>query len=252
MKSPISLALFTTTKGHFDFTTIYKSTINDLFYQVGENFFADKVVHIKREENDELVYQEMVNFFKLFNFKILTSFGKWKHYDQSHYIEHGKDIATLLSDSNVQQNQFIFWLEDDFLLRSKGDLLSDIHLGINILKSEPNILNIRWLKNEADMELLQINKENFNENLCYFTHNDVFSFNPSIIRSRDAWFLAKYFRFVYPNNLHVHIERFATEVLKSISMRNNNIFSAFKLDCAKAVHIGEKTYFQGIEKTIKF
>jgi hypothetical protein len=252
MESPISLALFTTTKGHFGKTNIYKSTINDLFFQVGVDFFASKVVHIKREEGDEEVFDEMFKFFNLFGFKILSTFGKWKHYDLSHYIEHGKDIITLLSDEDIQKNQFVLWLEDDFLFRSKNELLADLNLAVNILKEDANILNVRWLKNEEDMKLLQINENSLNSDKCYFTHNDVFSFNPSIIRSRDAWYLARMFERFYFQNTHIHIERAATEFLKPIASRKTNIFSAFYLNCARAVHIGEKSYYDGVEKDIKF
>lgn len=250
MRSPITLAVFATTKGHFDHRNIYKSTINDLFNQVGRNFFADNVVHIKREAGDETIFSEMSEFFSSHGFNILVSHGSWKHYDQSHYIEHAKDVITLMSNQLVQRNQYVFWLEDDFLLRTvNDDLLAAFKKSVSLLESNPNILNVRFLKNQADTELLQDYR---NETYEIFSHNDVFSFNPSLLRSRDAWLLAKGFKTYYFNNTHIHIERFATEVLKSIPFETKGIFSSFQLDYAKAVHIGEKWWTPEVEKTIKF
>lgn len=250
MRSPITLAVFATTKGHFDLKNIYKSTINDLFNQVGRNFFADSVVHIKREAGDDSTFAEMNEFFSSYGFTILVSHGSWKHYDQSHYIEHGKDIVTLMSDQLVQKNQYVFWLEDDFLIRTAdNDVLAAFKKALSLLENNKNILNVRFLKNEADTQLLQFYK---NETQNIFSHNDVFSFNPSLLRSRDAWLLAKGFKYYYFNNSHIHIERFATEVLKTIPDVKEGIFSSFKLDYAKAVHIGEKWWTPDVQKTIKF
>lgn len=254
MKSPISLALFTTTKGHFDFTNIYKSTINDLFYQVGQDLFADRIVHIKRGEGeDNHVYEEMVRFFKLFDFKILTTVGKWKHYDQSHYNEHVRDIITLMSDATVQKNKYVLWLEDDFLLRTKDDnVLGAFKDASDVLDSDPNILSVRFLKNLVDTDEMQMQRlqyeRQFNDKI--FLHNDVYTFDPNLIRSRDAWTIARGFeRF----GLRMHIERQATEMLRqNVPSRKTAIFSAFNLNYAKAFHIGDETFFEGKEKTIKF
>lgn len=250
MRSPITLAIFATTKGHFDHRNIYKSTVNDLFNQVGRNFFADNVVHIKRESGDDVTFNEMSEFFSSFGFTILTTFGSWKHYDQSHYVEHAKDIITLMSHPLVQKNKYVFWLEDDFLLRTNDDnLLSAFKTATDTLENDPDILNVRFLKNVADTELLQFHQK-LNDKV--FLHNDVYSFNPNLIRSRDTWLLSRIFSRQYFRNLHIHIERFATEVLKQIPSRTEGTFSAFDLNYAKACHIGEAWYKSGVEKDIKF
>lgn len=252
MAAPISLAVFTTTKGHFDFTNIYKTAISDLLLQTGPHFFAEKVVHIKTEVGHDTVKGEMVDFFRGQGFKVLMTEGQWKHYSQSHYIEHAKDIVTLMSDPTVQRNPYVFWLEDDFLLRTvDGDLLRAFQSAQKLLESDPNILNVRFLKNKADTELLQAsNLKDITGNI--FFHNDVYSFNPNLVRSRDVWLMARLFERHFFNNLHVHIERAATEFLKNLPSRGESIFSAFELGYAKAVHIGEKTFYPGMNKDVKF
>lgn len=250
MKAPIALALFASTKGHHGHRHIYKTTINDLFAQLGHDFFESKVVHIKREQGDEGIFIEMSSYFSSHNFTVITTFGAWKHYDQSHYIEHAKDIITLMSSKEIQKSKYVFWLEDDFLLRShNSSLLKKFKMACDFLDSNPNILNVRFLKNENDESLLMKDSD-FGE---IYNHKDVYSFNPNLIRSRDAWILARLFERNYFHNLNIHIERFATESLRAISDTKNpsGIFSCFKLDFAQVIHIGEPNYYFGIEKQYK-
>lgn len=249
MKAPIALAVFSSTKGHHGHH-VYKTTIDDLKKQGVLDIFESKTVHIKRELGDEDVFHNMEKFFLNNNFTVLTTFGKWKHYDQSHYIEHAKDIVTLLSNKNIQKSKYTFWLEDDFLLRShNSDLLLKFKKAIDFLDENPNVFNVRFLKNIND-ETLLIKDIEYGE---IYTHKDVYSFNPNLIRSRDLWMLARLFERNYFSNTSIHIERFATESLRLLSDLNNpnGIFSCFSLDVAQAIHIGEKDYYDGIEKKYK-
>ncbi len=245
MPLPITLAMFATTKGHYDHKHIYKSTIDDLSKQLNGLYgtFESCIVHIKRETGDDEVFDEMYNYFMEKGFHVAVTFGNWKHYDMSHYLEHARDINTLMTTQVVQKNQFVFWLEDDFLIRTKGNLYNYFEKAVQILQSRPNTLNVRFLK-DANDELALGKEKDLGD---AYTHKDVFSFNPCVCRSRDVGYLAKVFDTHYKNNTHIHIERFATEAIKGLS---NVIdpFCCFKLEEAKAVHIGVQEYSEEFVK----
>lgn len=224
----ITLALFTSTKGHYGHKDIYKTTINSLLKQAN---FSQKIVHIKRENDDDLIYNEMLNFFTLCDFTVISTFGEWKHNDVSHFVEHAKDIVTLMSHPVVQSSKYVFWLEDDFIFKSSVSMNSLIKEATNLLDQYPSKLSVRFLRDGIDLASLfpTITTGNF------FAHKDVFSFNPTILRSRDAWILAlNFLRAFHPS---IHIERFATESLRPLS-NDADPFVCFNIDYAKCVHIG--------------
>lgn len=231
----ITLALFTTTKGHYDHKEIYKTTISSLLKKT--SVFTDKIVHIKREKDDELVYHEMVKFFVDLNFDIIETFGEWKHNDVSHFVEHAKDIVTLMRHKTVQKNKYVFWLEDDFIFESGDPLDKIFKYIIQILDENPNKLNVRFLRDGIDIPTLYPTLSY--DNNKYFAHKDVFSFNPTVLRSRDAWILS--IHFIRAFNPQIHIERFATESLRPLSA-DIDPFLSLHTEFAKCIHIGTEDF----------
>ncbi len=121
--------------------------------------------------------------------------------------------------------------------KGPGPLAEKFGQIIHNLESNLSILSARILKSRQDGEVLKSNHMIG----CLCPHADVFSFNPGILRSRDAYYMAKVFNVHYKNNLGVHIERFATEALRQLSP-SPNPFSHVQYDWLSCLHIGEPNF----------
>lgn len=237
MSLPITLAMFTSCKGHFDKDT-YKYTVEDLFKRVDSSIFAAKVVHIKWQENESDKLTQMQEWFTSKGFIVIHSKGEWKHFDKSHYNEHSKDICTLMQSDVVQSQPFVFWMEDDIVFRGES-LNKALRDSIGWLIDKPYSMNVRVL--DLENIIPSLGKESLvHTEDGIFSHRDCFSFRANVMRSRDVWALGSFFRHQFPH-LNVHIERYATEVLRAIS-GNPVPFACFHLGHLKHIHIGSKDF----------
>lgn len=239
MKLPITLAIFTSCRGHFDKDT-YEYTINDLFSKIDPNVFSEKVVHIKwRPEEGEKI-KNMTLFFQLNGFTVLETMGEWKHNDNSHYVQHSKDIVTLMQSKEVHSQPFVFWMEDDVIYKT-DDLVTRILEAIDFLNNYRQCMTVRILDLEDIIPSMKPFPVSIHTTIT--PHEDCFSFRSNIMRSRDAWSLGSFFKTEFPKLQGVHIERYATEVLRVLS-GNLTPFSFFKLDKLRHIHIGSKEFDQ--------
>ena len=237
MKIPLTIALFSTTKGHYGKTTLYQDTVNRLNSLIPLNLFSRRVVHIKREvgPDHDFIYNEMVLFFTKFNFTILETFGAWKHYDGSHYNEHAKDIYTLMSNKVTQSSEYILWIEDDILINC-NNFEQAIFDSISILKSDPTIMNV-GIRDILDEKL--VNEKDLTKNIKTFGDSLNFSFRCSIFRARDVFALASFYKNAFRFGQSPHIEAFAAQILSYLSCRVDCL-AIFNKEFCSHQHIGVK------------
>lgn len=212
MKLPLSLAFFTTTKGHYDRKDIYKRTINELFEKLGGDCFSSKVAHIKVSDNDHSAAEEMAAFFSEKGINTVVTDGEWKHYDKSHYLEHSKDICKLLSSDGVQSQPFTFWLEDDFVFKmGEGNLIDYFRQAIGYLSANSDLVSFRFLRHLTDIE--RISATATNEKHILISPKE-FSFNPNFCRSRDLYWASRFMEREFPKS-NTHIETFFRMIMQS-------------------------------------
>lgn len=238
MKIPVTIALFTTTKGHFDKTTFYQDTISQLNKLIPLNLFTGRVVHIKREigEIHDKVYEEMLSFFTGLDFKILSTYGSWKHYDGSHYDEHAKDICTLMSSKEAQSSSYVLWIEDDVLVECV-DFQKALSVATSFLEENPSIMNFA-IRDILDNGLLQ-NERQVSDLVRVFGDGANFSFRCSLFRARDVFALSAFYKNSFKFGKSPHIEAFAAQILSFLSC-NNQCLAFFNRDFCSHKHIGIK------------
>lgn len=138
---PLTLCLYTSTKGHYGVFNRYQQTVTDLFNQVPASTFSMPMVHIKVSETPkpgEPSFKEMNQW--LWERKVIptATFADWSH-GESHQREYLKDMTKLTRDAG----EFVLHLEDDFLLRAhQNDLIHYLCRAIVIL-TDPDIVQVR-------------------------------------------------------------------------------------------------------------
>lgn len=186
--SKLNLALFTTTKGHFGRTDIYKRTVRSLKSKVDFNCFSGRFVHIKKSKKDNV--GEMMDWLNSEGFHCLVSEGDWSHANLSHQHEYLKDIFTVFHNSDVNLCPYTLWLEDDFVfVDGLMSVQSALGYGVDFLKRNPETLAFRFVR-EGDADIKQRTQaQQINPRL--FGQRREFSFNPVIVRTRDAMLTMK-------------------------------------------------------------
>lgn len=180
MTFPISLLFASTTKGHFGRQDIYEKALEDWKKQGFLDLFRFKRGHIKDgEEQSSMVMR--VDMEHLFGFdEVLITEGSFKHFDPSHPIGQLQDLGKLLENINTP---YIFFLEDDFLVRPlKSSFEDHIESALTLLNTNPNVSQVRIPRESDSMERY---KTIHNVHNGWQTQNDIFSFNPYIARTTD-------------------------------------------------------------------
>jgi len=241
MSLPITLAMFTSTKGHYDKDT-YPTTVKYLETIKHPPFFRKMVAHIKYEGTKDAYKRVAMNgFFRQHSFDVIENEGQWKHNDNSHYVEHSKDICRLMQSSQVQSNPYVFWIEDDVILKAPEGfehVKARIVQAMDYLDKHPEKMCVRVLDREDILPSLLISDKGDD---LIFPHLDCFSFRANVMRSRDAWTLGSFFKNNFPTVQGIHIERYATEVLRAIS-GDGVPFACFHLDKLRHIHIGSQEF----------
>src|SRR4051812_25588300 len=108
---PISLGLFTSTKGHFGRKRDWRITLDHWHKQVPLELF-NLVAHIKVSENEEALGTEMQYDLEQRGFNVLATHGNWKR-GLSHGASYLGDQVTMSKKPLVYQRPYFLMLEDD-------------------------------------------------------------------------------------------------------------------------------------------
>lgn len=241
IKIPISLCLFTSTKGHFGIKTRYKETVRALSTLIPLSDFANLVAHIKISPGERDIAAEMSVYLQEMGFQVYTTLGEWSHGSQSHQSEYIADMMRVYNLSSVQQTPFILAMEDDWIVRCYEKTMHDyIHKAIEQLTLNPDLIQIRFPRftNEKDRINGLKQKHGIEATASevfdgLFLHSD-FSANPSIFRSRDI----RTALVLLPRlGLPIHAEHGLSIALKVLS-RSQTPFACFDPTTIRIGHIG--------------
>lgn len=241
VKVPISLCLFTSTKGHFGIKIRYQETIQSLSANIPLSYFANKVAHIKVSPGEEAIAVEMTQKLEGYGFKVYSTTAIWSHGQNSHQIEYLSDMLKIYSLPELQKTKYVFALEDDWLLKS-DNFIKDVDFTISLFEQNPDLLQVRIPRYSNEFDRINglytkhgiqgVAKKASDK---HFWHND-FSMNPSLFRLRD---LRNALVLLHrAPNLPMHVEHGLGAALKFLSMANTP-FAA--LTTARIAHIGTPT-----------
>lgn len=185
---PITLALFTSTRGHFGRDT-YQTTVNDWLRQVPATDWSELRANIKWEPGQEAKRDEMKMWLVSRGFVVTTPCMAWKHHDDSHQEGYLRDIALVTSEITTP---YYLHLEDDMLLRADRPIERYLADAVAKLEQFPSTLQIRFARwaNEAERIAGLKAKHGIDAKLEVqpngdLSHND-WSNNPFIARTRDV------------------------------------------------------------------
>lgn len=207
----ISLAVFTTTKGHYGRTGIYQNTIDSLQSHMSLTYFLKKVANIKTSSGHEAIESDMVKYFTDNAFDVLINKQEWKR-ETSGQVGYLNDIYNVYNSEHIKNQQYILHLEDDWLFHVREkNLFHHVLSAISILHANSNILQVRFPRFSDEKErIIEFEKEkNFGKIVKDFDSGKLltndFSINPAVYRVRDM-INALGFLYRTQDQLEVHVE----------------------------------------------
>ncbi len=246
-KIPITLAFFTSTKGHFDIKDRYKETLSKLDALIPLHNFGQLIAHIKGDDK-EPENKEIEEVLLSYGFEIHKSVAPWKHEDLSCHSEYLKDITKI---SRLVTQPYFFHMEDDWLFSIENkDFFYYLKRGIDILQN-PDYVSVRIVRHKNEIERIGgmmakhgINSKVILNNEEFFTHSDLHSFNPNLMRSRDVFLACNYIE-RQKSHFSANCEIAFTQILKTFS-NAVDCEVCFQPELIRALHVGTKRFEEDI------
>lgn len=231
IKLPISVCLFTTTKGHYGCTTLYQDTLNHLNRQIPLSQFGALVAHIKVSIGGESIGDSIESDLKGRGFLVLKTTGDWKR-GESHQQEYLRDMNTIARNQTVQSQPYMLLLEDDSSFAChKTDLLDCLSRMIGVLENDMNVTSSRFLRSN---DLFTTPMTGTEKDYFWAAH---FNFQPAILRSRDFFLANKVLQNSWNEASKLHCETAMGLALNQLSYTDRNHMVWFP-EYAEAYHIG--------------
>lgn len=239
---PLNLLIFTTTRGHFGFQDVYRTSIDFMEKKLGSlDVFSNKVAHIKVRQNDTEKNRlpELVSYFESKNITPIVTYGDWDR-GMSHQNEYLKDINKSVNLKQIQTAPFTLWFEDDSPIEGE-DVLKSFNDAMSILNQNQDVLNVRFIR-EGLKEGEHFS--NVNESIV---SSKTFDFQPNISRSRDLLMASnlimrnwEYFKNIQCEMaFRIAMENFSFSDYKFLGFNPSKYFS---------YHIGTPEYPKFLEK----
>jgi hypothetical protein len=196
MKIPINIVVFDTSHGHWSRTDIHEACIQNLNSKIPLSNFARLYCHIKVRPGEDEHAAHMKEWYQSRGFKVVLTKGDFQHFQVSHQRGYCQDIITAFGDPYVNA-PYTLWLESDWKWDDKGNgLLRYFYEAISLLEYDKDILSVRFprflnevarlnnLKKRHNMDVQCVKHSDFDR---IFVHNDNFSANPNLCRTRDLY-----------------------------------------------------------------
>lgn len=234
---PVSLLFFTSTKGHWGFRDIYKTTLALLDRQIPLVQFNVKVAHIKVTPGEEIAAHAMTGYLESIGFKVLTTSAEWSH-NTSHGNQYLRDIITMSRESSIYSNPHVWWWEDDWHLDCHQDRLDTVLSRMTrFVDSSPDHLSTRFILRSAyEGGVANLGEADADSFFSPFT-----DFQPAIWRSRDFYLAAKTIEDNWDKVQGIHIEQLWRMVTDPLS-RSQYKHKVWLPNYAEPIHLGCPEY----------
>lgn len=241
----LSFIFYSSCRGHFGFKNSYKFTIENFFKEVTMFKRFKKSCHIKYSKEEILELDKIENWLAEKDFFVVKTEGEWKHNDSlnSHAKEYYKDQLKMFTKEigEIPEKEFSLFCEDDYLIHSDKNLSFYLKEGVDFLQKNPQALCVRINSepNKKTEGATKINEFIYRQDEDYTPYGSTFTFQPTIVRTRDWWHSLR----IINNNLHlldsVHCEILSGQVFKQFS-DDESPFYFFDPEVLWCEHIGEK------------
>lgn len=240
---PLTLCLYTSTKGHYGVFDRYQQTITSLFNQVPSTVWAGRFAHIKDSQTKkagEPASSDMGQWLSDRNIFPVTRVADWAH-GENHQSEYLTDMTGL---TQFVTTPYLFHLEDDWVFRAyQHDLVYYLAKAVSLLEANPHITQVRiprWFNERQRIEGLKAKhnidaKTRDGEDSSYFLSND-WSNNPFVVRTRDMQ-LALLLMERNPQSFPLHSEHGLGRAMRYLS-RSETPLAVFDTAHVRCGHIG--------------
>lgn len=244
-KIPLTICLFTSTKGHFERKDIYLNTAKSLDSQIPLYYFENLVANIKYSKGEENQLEYMANNLEKLGFKVLCSNGDWSHQNQTHQNGYLLDIYNIYKSEEVLKSKYVWHLEDDWeVYCHERDIQHWINESLKLMDENPYLTQIRFARFANEFDRINKLKEKHGLNAFAikegnsggFFQND-FSLNPSIFRPRDI-FSAVNLVLKNPQVFEQHVEHGIGAAIKYLYDLDPLPFYCFDPEKIKVMHMG--------------
>lgn len=143
---PITFCLFTSSKGHFGFKDIYRTTLDHWDRQIPLSTFGQRVAHLKVTPGDEAIAEQMVVDLTDRGFNVLQTTASWTR-GLSHGANYLGDMVKVSKAPIVYTQPYFLLVEDDTPLVAAGASLEDILLrGCQLLAENHELVSVRTIR----------------------------------------------------------------------------------------------------------
>jgi len=242
-KLPISLTLYTTTKGHFGCKTNYQHTVKSLSNQISIKEFGSATAHIKISEGEMEGGLEMSEFLSKAGLNILSTEKNWNREGNNHAEGYFQDMMVMMNSESVHKNEFILFLEDDWIINTdKLDFwLSE---GVKCLKKNKDILCVR-INDEINKDVSRatsINKYIYTQDSDYTIYGPTLTFQPTLMRTRDWYAAVRHINKDWEKVKNQHCELISGYYMHSLFSNSPTPFAFFDPEKINATHIGTEKF----------
>lgn len=243
---PISLALFTSTKGHFSRVSDFRVTLDHWDKQIPLSRF-NLIAHIKVSPGQEALGDQMRDELVARGFHVIQTKGAWAR-GLSHGAAYLGDMVTVSKCVKVYERPYFLLLEDDSPVISHKLSLEDLLLqSCQFLEKDHELISVRLIR-RGDYEggVPEVIKPP-RDNRFFFSPNT--DFQPTILRSLHYYLLCMQLEQNPQLCEQVHCERLWRLILDNFS-RSPYRYMVYRPDFAETVHIGvsQEDYSAAITK----
>lgn len=239
IKIPVTFALLTTTKGHFEIKNRYQQTVESFNSALPLTEYYECLAHIKMSSGDSEQCSEMTRYLKSKGFAVQTTEGNWSHNTASHQINYLEDLMRILISVKTP---YVMIVEDDWTIKvSEGQFIDYLNIACQLFETDTNLMQVRIPRWTNELERIRglmqkhgLNRWAFEVDRYHFRHDD-YSANPSIYRTRD---LRAAINLTLRTNLDKHVEHGVGVALKFLSNIDTGQFACFNPNLVRIGHLG--------------
>lgn len=242
-KIPISLTIYSTTKGHYGNDTL-ETTIKHLNKKFLIEEFGCAYCHLKVSTGHEEKSLKITKDNKKYGIKTISTIKDWNRQDNNMAEAYFLDMYRLMSENDIHSNPYVFFLEDDWLINTDFDLNFYFSEAIKLLKKDSTMLAVR-INNEEHSDTsksVKINNTFFLQGKNYTQYGPTLTFQPTIMRTRDWYATVRFINknwYVFKDQ---HCELVSGNVMRYLFADNPTPFAFFNPDKVNCKHIGTKDF----------
>ena len=245
-KLPISVCLFTSTRGHYQASTC-NDTLNLLARLIPLDLFGALYAHIKVTPGEEALGIKMELDLTTRGFGVDATVGGWQRgasHQQAYLIDMRK-----ASQSRVLLSQpYMLLLEDDSPFICHGDdTVGCLIRMVRMLEQDPNLVSTRFIRRgdyDGGVPHLHDEADHF-----YSPH---FDFQPAILRSRDYFLANKVLEAYWGQVSAMQCEMAMRMALDNLTRDPSRAHLVWKPDYAETYHLGIPNHAEELARITPF